>query len=125
MGKIRNTLRRGVAGAALVLATGAATLGAATPAEAATGRITVSFGDWRCAATGGGSVVAVQMGSQYGSVPYTRGRQIAITARTNTANNLTGVIWCKRPWWRLGVTTPVYNIHQGLWVSRVGQHFNV
>ncbi|MFT4218226.1 MAG: hypothetical protein QM619_13725 [Micropruina sp.] len=125
MGKTTKALHRGVAGFAVLLATGAAALATATPAEAAYGRITVSFGDWRCAATGGGSVVAVQMGSQYGSAPYTRGRQISINARTGTTNNLTGVIWCKRPWWRFGVTTPVYNIHQGLWVSYVGQRFNV
>lgn len=97
----------------------------AQPASAATTTITVTFGDWRCSATGGGTVAAVQMGSQYGSVPRTSGRTIRIAARTNAASNLTGVIWCKRPWYRGGITTPVYNISQGLWVAVAGQNFNV
>lgn len=97
----------------------------AQPAAAAYGTISVSFGDWRCAATGGGKVVGVQMGSQYGSVPRVSGRTIRIQARTGVKNSLTGVLWCKRPWYRGGLTTPVYHVHQGLWVSRVGQHFNV
>jgi hypothetical protein len=65
------------------------------------------------------------MGSEYGSAPYTRGRTINIGARVNAGNHLTGTIWCKRPWYRLGVVTPVYNISQGVWVSYSGQHFNV
>lgn len=100
-------------------------VGGAIPADAAPGTITVSFGDWRCSATGGGSVTAVQMGSQYGSVPMTNGRTITIGAKARVPNNLTGAVWCKRPWYRLGVTTPVYNINQGLWVDRYGQNFNV
>ncbi|WNG81164.1 hypothetical protein C6A86_023695 [Mycobacterium sp. ITM-2016-00316] len=100
-------------------------LGAAPPAMASNATITVSFADWRCNATGGGSVVAVQMGSQYGSVPKSNGRTIKIRAKLRASNNLTGVIWCKRPWYRGGMTTPVYNINQGLWVDRNGQHFNV
>jgi hypothetical protein len=98
---------------------------AAAPANAAGPSISVTFGDWRCAATGGGSVVAVQMGSQYGYAPATRGRTISIGARVGAANHLTGVIWCKRPWYRGGFTTPVYNISQGVWVSYNGQRFNV
>lgn len=110
--------------AALLVAL-AVTFGNVVPAQAAYGNIYVTFGDWRCQATGGGTVVAVQMGSQYGSSPYTAGRTIRIGARTGTSNNLTGVIWCKRPWWTFRGTTPVYNISQGLWVSYVGQRFNV
>lgn len=97
----------------------------AQPATAATGTVSVSFGDWRCGAVGGGKVVAVQMGSQYGSVPKTLGRTIKIRAKTGTSNNLTGVIWCKTPWYKGALTVPVYNIKQGLWVTRIGQHFNV
>lgn len=115
-------LRTSAVGALSALAI---TIATALPASAAYGAIYVSFGDWRCAATGGGTVAAVQMGSQYGSAPYTSGRRITINARTGTANNLTGVIWCKRPWYTFRGTTPVYNISQGLWVDRVGQSFNV
>ena len=100
-------------------------IGGAPLAGAAAGTITVNFGDWRCAATGGGSVTAVQMGSQYGSVPRTNGGTITIGAKVGAPNNLTGVIWCKRPWYRAGVTTPVYNISQGLWVDHYGQNFRV
>lgn len=95
----------------------------AAPATAAPPTITVKFGDWRCSPAGGGKVVAVQMGSQYGSVPKQAGDTIRIQAKVKAANNLTGVIWCK-PWWR-PVAVPVYNIHQGLWVERANQHFNV
>lgn len=94
------------------------------PAAAATVTINVTFGDWRCSATGGGTVTSVQMGSQYGSSPRTSGRTIRIAAKTNASNNLTGVVWCKRPWYRGGITTPVYNVNQGLWVTRNGQSFN-
>jgi hypothetical protein len=104
---------------------GALGIGSAGSAVAAPGTITVSFADWRCNATGGGAVTAVQMGSQYGSVPMTKGRTITIGAKVRTSNNLTGVIWCKRPWFRGGMTSPVYNISQGLWVERYGQRFNV
>lgn len=97
----------------------------ATPANAAGATISVTFGDWRCSATGGGSVVAVQMGSEYGSAPYTKGNTVSLGARVGAGNHLTGVIWCKRPWHRFGVVTPVYNISQGVWVSYNGQHFNV
>jgi len=111
--------------AASLLSLGMFGLGGASPAEAAPGTITVSFGDWRCRTTGGGSVAAVQMGSQYGSVPMTTGRSITIGAKARAANNLTGTIWCKRPWYRAGMTTPVYNISQGLWVDHYGQNFNL
>jgi hypothetical protein len=108
-----------------VFAQCAAAIVFAAPVLAAPGTIVVSFADWRCNATGGGSVVAVQMGSQYGSVPYTKGRTITIGAKRNASNNLTGTLWCKRPWFKGGMTTPVYNINQGLWVENYGQRFNV
>lgn len=114
-----------VASSAAAIALVAASLLGAQPATAAATTISVTFGDWRCASSGGGTVVAVQMGSQYGSAPRTAGRTIYIRANTNASNNLTGVIWCKRPWYRLGIVSPVYHISQGLWVSRPGQHFNV
>lgn len=121
----RNRWQKIIAGLATALALAFAPILIAQPASAATTTISVTFGDWRCSASGGGSVVAVQMGSQYGSVPKTVGRTINIRAQLNASNNLTGVIWCKRPWYRGGITTPVYNIHQGLWVSQYNQRFNV
>lgn len=121
----RKTWKNIAASSAAAIALIAASLLGAQPATAATTTISVTFGDWRCASMGGGTVVAVQMGSQYGSAPKTAGRTIRIGAKTNASNNLTGVIWCKKPWYKLGIVVPVYNINQGLWVSRVGQQFNV
>jgi len=121
----KTSWRKVLASSAAAMALLGSSVIAAQPATAATTTISVSFGDWRCASSGGGKVVAVQMGSQYGSVPKTLGRTIKIKAKVNASNNLTGVIWCKRPWYKGGVTSPVYNIHQGLWVSKNGQNFNV
>lgn len=99
------------------------TVVAAPSADAALVTISVTFGNWRCSATGGGNVVAVQMGSQYGSVPKAAGNTIKIKAKTQAKNNLTGAVWCKK--WNSIVARPVYNIHQGIWVEKAGQHFNV
>ncbi|MDH6284910.1 hypothetical protein [Prescottella agglutinans] len=117
-------IKTALAGAGVVLAAAVGpTLFVAPPATAAMSTITVTFADWRCNAIGGGKVVAVQMGSQYGSVPKAAGNTIRINAKVNASNNLTGAVWCKS-WWR-PVAVPVYNIHQGLWVERADQHFNV
>lgn len=112
-----------MAGGAMALAIVGASLVSAQPAAAATTTITVTFSNWRCNATGGGKIVAVQMGSQYGSVPKTKGKTIKIKAKTNAKNSLTGAVWCKRPWHKGGIVTPVYNIKQGLWVSKPNQKF--
>lgn len=109
---------------AIVMMVSALVLVLPSTAEAATyTTISVSFGDWRCSSTGGGKVVAVQMGSQYGSAPYTPGRTIKIKAKLHASNNLTGVVWCKK-WWQWW-STPVYNIHQGVWPYYSGQRFYV
>jgi|JI10StandDraft_1071094.scaffolds.fasta_scaffold83564_6 hypothetical protein len=118
------SVSRVIAAAVLATSCAAAPMVVAQPrAEAATATISVTFGDWRCSSVGGGSVVAVQMGSEYGSVPRSSGRTITIGARLNAANHLTGVVWCK-PWWRPW-SKPVYNIYQGVWPTYNGQHFNV
>ncbi|MBY6368669.1 hypothetical protein [Rhodococcoides corynebacterioides] len=119
-----NKLKKFVAGASVIVAglVGPIIVAPST-AQAALPTVTVKFGDWRCSQMGGGKVVAVQMGSQYGSVPKAVGNTIRINAKVGTANNLTGAIWCKS-WWR-PVAIPVYNISQRIWVSAPNQHFNV
>ncbi len=56
------------------------------------------------------------------SVPVTQGRTITIAARLG-ANHLTGVVWCKRPWYRRRSHHTRSTTLQGVWLSYSGQRF--
>ena len=104
----------------------ALTLGVSAAPASALPTVSLTFGDWRCAASGGGSVVAVQVATSAGSAPYVRGRTARLTALYGR-NCVTGAIWCNRPFWPpyFGRATPVYNLNQGIWVAYDGRSFNI
>lgn len=100
-------------------------MGVSAAPAAALPTVSLTFGDWRCAASGGGSVAALQVATSGGSAPYVRGRTVRVAAIYGR-NSVTGAIWCKRPFWPyLGRETPVYNLDQGIWVAYNGQSFNL
>jgi hypothetical protein len=92
----------------------------ASPAFAAAGTVTVTYGSWDCTA-GGTPQIALMSIDQGGQVSWQSGATATTWSTLNTRVQINATLYCHRPWYQ-GGNYYEYNFLAYRWFSFNGQH---
>ena len=112
------TMRRATATTA---AAAAVVLGLAAPAAAATGNVTLSYGNYNCAKGGSvtGVLASIDRGGQNTAWDWGDGRT-TLWSQLNVRVQINATLYCQRPWHQ-GGGYYVYSVYRTAWPSFSGQ----